>query len=45
MCVLQGSMEGEYTMYVLSQQDGEWRETFEAKVGRFMLDAAGPADV
>ncbi|GIL48306.1 hypothetical protein Vafri_4583, partial [Volvox africanus] len=37
-----GSMEGEYTMVVLSPEDGEWSETIEVKIGKFFLDAEGP---
>ncbi|EFJ46732.1 hypothetical protein VOLCADRAFT_105396 [Volvox carteri f. nagariensis] len=38
----QGSMEGEYTMVVLSPEDGQWAETIEVKIGKFMLDSKGP---
>ena len=32
-----GSMEGEFTMWVLSESDGEFKEQFDARVGRFKL--------
>ncbi|KAG2486708.1 hypothetical protein HYH03_014637 [Edaphochlamys debaryana] len=38
----QGSMEGEYSMVVLSAEDGQWADTMEVKIGKFMLDARGP---
>ncbi|GIL74691.1 hypothetical protein Vretimale_2325 [Volvox reticuliferus] len=38
----QGTMEGEYTMVVLSPEDGQWAKTIEVKIGKFLLDAEGP---
>ena len=38
-------MEGEYTMWLLNEEDGEWKETMEVKVGRFKLDAKGGSQI
>ncbi|KAG1671397.1 hypothetical protein FOA52_011894 [Chlamydomonas sp. UWO 241] len=39
-----GTMEGEYEMWVLSEEDGEFRSSFEAVVGRFKLEGPTPKD-
>ena len=37
----QGSMEGEYTMWLLDEKSGEWKDTMEVQIGRFKLDMNG----
>jgi uncharacterized protein affecting Mg2+/Co2+ transport len=39
---VQGSMEGEYTMVALSEDVGEWKDTIEVKIGKFVLEVEGP---
>lgn len=34
-----GIMEGEYEMWLWSEADGEFNKQFEAKIGRFKLQA------
>ncbi|GLC47134.1 hypothetical protein PLESTB_000602200 [Pleodorina starrii] len=41
----QGSMEGDYTMAVLRPEDGQWADTIEVTIGKFMLDSKGPQAV
>lgn len=38
---MSGSMQGSYSFVVLNDQDGEWGETFEAKIGKFKLSMHG----